>query len=250
MMLSENDRDRYDRNLLVPGFGETGQERLGSASVLVVGLGGLGSPATYYLAAAGVGTLGLLDSDVVEVSNLQRQVLHTVDRVGRPKVESAAAAVAALNPGVRTQSHATGLTAANAAEVIAAYDVVVEATDNFEARFVINDACLAQRKPFATAGALALSGQALFVVPGRTPCLRCVLPDVPEGVPTTAEQGVLGTTPGILGALEAQEVIRWIAGLWEPPSDGRGNLHRLDGDAMRLTTLRIPRRPGCRCENL
>ena len=249
-MLSEKDRVRYARNLLIPGFGEAGQARLMAGRVLIAGLGGLGSPAAYYLAAAGVGTIGLLDADEVEEPNLQRQIVHTQARVGRPKAESAAAALSALNPSVRTRQYVERLTAANAAALIKDYDVIIEATDNFESKFVVNDACLTQGKPFATAGILALSGQALFVVPGRTPCLRCVVPAPPEGVPTTAEQGVLGTAAGTLGCIEAQEALRWLAGLWQVPKDGAGLLHRLDGEAMRLTTMRVYRRADCRCAAL
>lgn len=248
--LSENDRVRYARNLLIPGIGEAGQERLQAARVLVVGLGGLGSPVAYYLAAAGVGTVGLLDSDAVELSNLQRQILHATRRIGQAKTASAAAALGDLNPGVALRQHAERLTAASAEVRLEEYDFVVEACDTFEAQFLINDACLALRKPFVTAGVVALSGQALFVVPGKTPCLRCVLADVPEGVPCTADSGVLGATAGVLGCIEALEALRYIAGLWEPPEDGCGRLHRLDGDAMQLTTLRVPRRHDCRCANL
>jgi len=246
-MLIENERARYGRNILVPGFGEAGQERLKAARVLIVGMGGLGGPAAFYLAAAGVGTLGLMDSDIVELSNLQRQILHATPDIGRPKTESAAEVLAALNPHVHMERHVLRLTPENAHELMEHYDLVVEACDNFETKYLINDVCLDLRKPFATAGALAMSGQALFVAPGQSACLRCAVPAVPEGVPTTAQQGVLGTTPGILGAIEAQEAIRWLAGLWRPQPDGAGLLHWLDGDAMRLTTLRIPRRRQCRC---
>lgn len=237
--------ERYLRNLAIPGFGEQGQARLGSGRVLVAGLGGLGSPAAFYLAAAGVGTLGLLDSDVVEESNLQRQLLHTTRDVGRPKIDSAADAIGALNPDVTVEPIGVRLTAGNAAGLIEGYDAVVEASDNFPTKFIINDACVRLGKPFATAGILCLSGQAQFVVPGATACLRCTVaepPVPPEGVP-----GVLGAAPGVLGSLEAMEVIRWLAGLWLPQRDGAALLHCLDGDAMRLKTLRVLPRQGCAC---
>lgn len=246
MPLTESQRLRYGRNLLIPGFGEEAQERLAQARVLIVGLGGLGSPAALYLAAAGVGTLGLLDSDCVELSNLQRQIVHATSRIGEPKTGSAHAALSALNPEVRVEIFAERLTRENAAERMRDFDAVVEATDNFESKFLINDVCVELKKPFATAGILALSGHAQFVVPGRTPCLRCALPEIPEGVPTTAELGVLGAVPGILGSLEALETIRWLARLstLEP---GAGALHTVDGETMRLHTLRLTRRVDCVC---
>jgi adenylyltransferase/sulfurtransferase len=248
--LTDEQWTRYDRNLRIPGFGEAGQERLATMRVAIVGLGGLGSPVGFYLAAVGVGTLGLFDSDVVELSNLQRQVLHNTPQLGRPKAESAAETLAALNPEVKFETSRVRITGENAAGILSGFDAVVEATDNFESKFVINDACLDLQKPFATAGILALSGQALFVVPGKTPCLRCAVPDVPRGVPTTSQQGVLGVVPGILGSVQAMEIIRYAVGLWQPASDGRGALHSVDGQTMRLRTMRIPRRPDCRCAPL
>ncbi|MCP4643978.1 MAG: HesA/MoeB/ThiF family protein [bacterium] len=245
--MTPDQRERYARNILIPGFGEAGQERLADARVCIVGAGGLGSPVALYLAAAGVGTLGIVDPDRVELSNLQRQVLHTTPDIGARKVDSAAEAITALNPDVTVDRHALRLTEDNADEVLAGYDVVVEATDNFDAKFMLNDACLRMHKPLATAGILALSGQCLFVAPGQSPCLRCVVPEPPDGVPTTAEQGVLGAVPGILGSVEAFEVIRWLTGLWQPAEDGSGQLHSVDGELMRLRTMRVPRRSDCRC---
>jgi molybdopterin/thiamine biosynthesis adenylyltransferase len=248
-LLSEQ-KQRYDRNIRIPGFGEEGQERLLRSRVLIVGLGGLGSPVAFYLAAAGVGRLGLMDSDTLELSNLQRQVLHTTPRIGQAKADSAHATLAPVNPDVRLEVLNGRLTAENAGGIFAEYDVVVECSDNFETKFLINDMCLAYRKPFATAGILSLSGQGMFVAPGQTPCLRCAVPEVPSGVPTTAELGVLGAVPGILGSLEALEVIRYLVGVWKPQPDGYGLLHSVNGDAMRLTTMRVPRRSQCRCAPL
>ena len=231
LSLSNEESARYARNILIPGFGECGQELLRTSRVLIVGLGGLGSPVAFYLAAAGVGTLGLLDSDVVELSNLQRQILHTTAR-----------------PGVQTELHAIRLTAENAEALIRDYDVVIEACDNFETKFLMNDVCVRIGKPFATAGILAMSGQAMFVVPGRTACLRCATPEMPEDVPTTSVLGVLGATPGILGSLQALETLRWLAGLWHPETDGAALLHTVSAaDSVRMRTMRIPQRPGCVC---
>jgi len=245
--LTADQRIRYERNILAPGFGEAGQERLARARVLVVGLGGLGSPVAYYLAAAGVGMLGLMDSERVHLSNLQRQILYSMQDLERPKCAAAADTLSALNPSVHLEKIEQRLEANTAAELIAQYDIVVEASDNFEATFLINDVCLELKKPFATAGVVALSGQAQLVVPGATSCLRCALPEIPAGVPTSDVYGVVGAIPGILGSLEAFEVIRWITGLWNAQPDGSGLLHHVDGDTMRLKTIRIPRRPGCRC---
>ncbi len=247
MELSEEQRARYQRNILAPGFGEAGQARLGQGRVLIVGLGGLGSPAALYLAAAGVGTLGLLDSDQVERSNLQRQILHGTGDLGRAKTESAARAVEELNPHVRIECIEQRLTAENGARIIGPFDAVVEATDRFETKFLINDVCLQLKKPFATAGILGWTGHGLFVVPGKTACLRCALPEPPPNAPTTAELGVIGAVAGAMGCLEALEVVRWLAGLWRPRPDGAARLHSLDGETMRLNTLNVRPQPGCRC---
>lgn len=250
MALTPAQCERYQRNTLIPGFGEAAQERLLSARVAIIGLGGLGSPVAYYLAAAGVGTLILIDSDAVELSNLQRQVLHRTGDIGRAKAASAAEKIAALNPDVRVEAVEARVDESTARDLFGRCDAVVEATDNFASKFLINDSCLTLRKAFATAGILALSGHALFCVPGESPCLRCLTPDVPEGVPSTAEQGVLGAVPGILGSVEAMEVIRYVAGLWQPKPGGAGMLHSVDGLSMRLRSTRIPRRQSCRCADL
>ncbi len=241
---------RYARNILVPGIGQSGQEKLAHSRVCVVGLGGLGSPVCFYLAAAGVGTLGLIDSDKVELSNLQRQILHTTARIGVPKTDSAEESLRALNPDVRIEKHVVRVTRESAERLLNSYDAIIEATDNFESKFIVNDACLEIKKPFATAGILGLSGHAMFVVPGQTPCLRCVFQSIPQGTPTTAEQGVLGAVPGILGSVQALEVIRWITGMWAPLPDASGRLHGVDGTAMTLRTIRVPRLTTCGCAKI
>lgn len=250
MEFNDQDRARYSRNMLIPGLGEDGQKRLARARVLIVGLGGLGSPAAFYLAAAGVGTLGLLDADTVNVSNLQRQILHRTLDIGEAKVVSATRTLQALEPALNIEPRIETLTADNAADIVSRYDAVIEATDNFEAKFLLNDTCLGLGKPLATAGILALAGHAMFVVPGKTACLRCVVPHQPDGVPTTAELGVLGSVPGILGSLEALEVVRWLVGLWTPQDDCAGLLHSVDGNVMRLHTMRVAPRPQCACATL
>lgn len=249
-MLNQEQRERYQRNILIPGFGESGQQRLLNASVCIVGLGGLGSPVAFYLAAAGVGRLGLIDSDILELSNLQRQVLHTTERLGMSKAHSAEITLRALNPELILETAQVRVTEENAVDLFSEYDFVVEATDNFEAKFLINDACLTCRKPFTTAGILALSGQMMFVVPGKTPCLRCAVPEEPQGVPTTGELGVLGAIPGVLGSLEALAAIRFLAGLWDPARDGSGDVFSMDGELLRWQATRLPRNPSCPCATL
>ena len=250
MSLSNEQTSRYERNILIPGIGTEGQHRLANARVAIVGLGGLGSSVGHYLAAAGIGTLGLIDSDVIELSNLQRQVLHNTARIGLPKVESAELTLSVLNPHIAYERRRVRVTRENAENLLHDFDVVVEASDNFETKFVLNDACVAMRKPLATAGILALSGQEMFIVPGQSPCLRCAIPEVPQGVPTTSQLGVLGAVPGILGSLEAMEVIRYLCGIWKPQPKGNGLLHRVDGETMHFRTLSIPRSTTCGCAPL
>ena len=246
-MVNTEQLQRYERNMLVPDIGIGGQELLLDARVCVVGLGGLGSPAALYLAAAGVGALGLVDSDVVELSNLQRQILHTTPRVGMSKTDSASETLSALNPEVELHTIDTRLTEDNALGIFSDYDVVVEATDNFETKFLINDVCLKLGKPFATAGILALEGHAMFVAPGQTACLRCALRDVPANQPTTGELGVLGAIPGLLGSLQALMVIRHITGIWKPEPDGACAMHTVDGRNLRLRSMKLPRNTACSC---
>lgn len=245
MNLTNDQLSRYVRNLLLPGFGEAGQQRLLRARALIVGMGGLGSPVAYYLAAAGVGTLGLLDFDVVDISNLQRQTLHTTNRTGTSKVDSAVQALSALNPGIHLEPIRELLTRDNAGAILGSFDIVIEACDNFAAKYIVNDTCVALAKPFATAGVAEWSGQAMFVVPGRTACLRCAVPDEPPA--PAAPFGILGAVPGILGSIEALEVLRYLAGQWVPRADGAALLQVMDGTAMRLRTMTIQPRAGCIC---
>lgn len=238
--------NRYQRNISIKQIGEKGQIAINNAKVLIVGLGGLGSSAAYYLAAAGVGTIGLMDSDKVELSNLQRQILHDVSDIGKEKIQSAVESLKAFNPELKYNLYNMRLDESNAYEILSQYDAVIEGTDNFESMFLINDICVKNNIPFATAGILSLSGQALFVVPGKSPCLRCVIPEIPE-TPTTFELGVLGTLPGILGCIEAMDIIRWIVGMWKPLKDDKGPLHNIDGENMRFNTIQISRAKNCKC---
>ena len=198
-------RTRYARHLLLPEVGMAGQRRLAAARVLVLGAGGLGSPALFYLAAAGVGTLGIADDDVVELTNLQRQIVHGTGDVGRSKVESAAEAVARVNPGVRVETHPERVTAATADRLVAAYDVVVDGTDNFPTRYAVNDACVRAGVPLVWASVLRFDAQVAVWWAGRGPCLRCVFPHEPAAgdVPSCAEAGVLGALCGTVGSVQA-----------------------------------------------
>ncbi|NTV41828.1 MAG: HesA/MoeB/ThiF family protein [Syntrophobacteraceae bacterium] len=211
--LMEFERRIYHRHLLLPEFGEEGQLRLLNSRVLVVGLGGLGSPALFYLAACGVGELGMVDADTVEYSNLQRQILHGYRDVGRNKTSSAHETISRLREDVRLNAHPVRLSRENARAIISQYDFVIEATDNFESKFLVNDVCVALGKAFSHAGILGMVGQAMTVVPGEGPCFRCLFDDLPPpgAVKTTDEIGVLGVVPGILGAIQATEAIKCLA---------------------------------------
>ncbi|MGE5572698.1 MAG: HesA/MoeB/ThiF family protein [Bacteroidota bacterium] len=243
-MLTDEERMRYSRQLVIPEIGEAGQEKLRAAKVLVVGAGGLGSPAAMYLAAAGVGTLGLVDSDVVDLSNLQRQILHGVNHLGLAKVESGKRALARLNPGVHVVPARVAVTPENVSGLIGPYDVVVDAVDNLETRYVVNDACVKAGKPLIEAGVLRFDGMVLTVLPGRGPCYRCVFPTLPPPgvVPSCREAGIIGAVPGVVGSIEALEAIKVILGLGQPLV---GRLLLFDGLAMTWREVSAARDPNC-----
>ncbi len=235
---------RYARHLLIPDVGELGQRRLSAARVLVLGAGGLGSPALLYLAAAGVGTIGVCDPDVVEVSNLQRQVVHGVSDVGRLKVESAAATLAEVNPLVQVVQHDMRLDAGNALELMTAYDLVVDGTDNFATRYLVNDACVLLGIPNVWGSVFRFDGQVSVFWGGRGPCYRCLFPEPPPAgsVPSCAEGGVLGVLCAAIGAAQSTEVVKLLTGIGDPLV-GRLLVH----DALRATwrELAVRRDPGC-----
>jgi len=217
MLLNDEELDRYARHLVLREVGGTGQARIRAASVLIVGAGGLGSPVALYLAAAGIGRLGLVDDDAVSLSNLQRQILFRTSDVGRPKVEAGGEALKALNPGVQIDCHPVRLTAANAMALIAPYDIVADGSDNFATRFLLNDACFLARKPLVSAAVTEFEGQLSTYkayVPG-CPCYRCLFPAPPPSgtVPNCSETGVLGAAAGVMGSLQALEVLKEAAGL-------------------------------------
>ena len=242
--LSPDERIRYARHLALPGVGEEGQERLKAARVLVVGAGGLGSPVALYLAAAGVGTLGLVDFDEVDVTNLQRQVLYGTGDVGRPKLEAAAARLSDLNPGVRMVPHALCLSSENALDVLADYDVIADGTDNFPARYLVNDACVLLGKPNVHASVSRFDGQASVFWAAKGPCYRCLFEEPPPAdlVPSCAEGGVLGVLPGLLGTIQATEVLKLLLGVGEPLI---GRLLLVDALRMEMRTISTAKNPAC-----
>lgn len=248
-VLSRAQLERYSRHIRLAEIGLEGQERLRRARILCVGAGGLGSPAALYLAAAGIGTLGIVDGDLVELSNLQRQVLHTTDRIGRPKVDSAAITLAALNPDVLVSTHHGRLTAANADTLLRGYDVIVDASDNFTTRYLINDVALNLGTPVVHASILGFEGQ-LTVFPARgAPCYRCLFaaPPPPELAPSCQEAGVLGVLPGILGTLQATEALKLVLGIGQPLT---GRLLIFDALSMSFDEVTITPDPACRCAGL
>jgi len=241
--LSSLQERRYHRNMQIPGVGREGQEKLLRSAVLVVGAGGLGSPAAYYLAAAGIGRLGIADGDFVELSNLQRQILHFTTDLGRLKVESAADKLQALNPDCEVVRHPFAITAENAAMVVAQYDLVVDATDNFAARFALNKACLAMRRPFIHAAVLSMAGRVMTILPYRGPCLRCVFREAPSpSVQTTFELGVLGAIPGMAACLQATEAIKYLLGQGELLVN---RMLMFDALSMHFATAEVRRDPAC-----
>jgi len=235
---------RYSRHFLLPEVGEDGQAKLLQAKVLMVGAGGLGSPAAYYLAAAGVGTLGIIDNDVVDVSNLQRQILHANDRVGMPKVESAKKTLEALNPDVKVIPYQAKLTSENIMEIIKDYDFVVDGCDNFPTRYLVNDACVLTKKPNVHGSIFQFEGQATVFYPGKGPCYRCLYPEPPpaELAPSCAEAGVLGVLPGLIGVIEALEAIKLIL---DKGDSLIGRLLCFNTLTMEINTLKLRRDPNC-----
>lgn len=242
--LTPDQLQRYARHLTLPEIGVAGQRKLAGARVLLIGAGGLGSPAALYLAAAGVGTLGIVDDDVVDISNLQRQVLHGTSTLGIAKTVSAAARLADLNPGVQVAEHRERLAAVNARKIIAQYDLVLDGSDNFPTRYLVNDACILEGKPFVYGSIYRFEGQLSLFGAKDGPCYRCLFaePPAPELVPSCVDAGVLGVLPGIVGTLQALEAIKWIAGIGE---SAVGRLLLIDALALRFREIAIRRDPDC-----
>jgi sulfur-carrier protein adenylyltransferase/sulfurtransferase len=242
--LTTDDLSRYSRHLILPEVGMEGQRRLKAAKVLCVGTGGLGSPLAFYLAAAGIGTLGLVDFDVVDASNLQRQIIHSTKDIGRKKLDSAAEKLIALNPVLNVVKHETMLSSANALEILKDYDVVADGTDNFPTRYLVNDACVLLGKPNAYGSIFRFEGQASVFATEEGPCYRCLYPEPPPPglVPSCAEGGVLGILPGLVGVIQATEVIKLILGKGEPLI---GRLLLVDALSMRFRELKLRKNPEC-----
>jgi sulfur-carrier protein adenylyltransferase/sulfurtransferase len=242
--ITAEQRERYSRHTMLPEVGVEGQVKMLNSKVLLIGAGGLGAPSALYLAAAGVGTLGLVDDDVVDESNLQRQVIHNTERVGEPKTESARKTIEALNPDVKVVEHRVRLDATNVIEIIKDYDVIVDGADNFPTRYLLNDASVRLRKPVVSASILAFDGQISTFVPFEGPCYRCLYPTPPpaELAPSCGEAGVLGVMAGVLGLLQANEVIKLVAGIGEPLI---GRLLLYDSLGTRFTELKVRRDPNC-----
>lgn len=243
---TEAELHRYSRHILLQEVGATGQAKLRAARVLLVGAGGLGSPLGLYLAAAGIGTIGVIDDDVLELSNLQRQVAHTTARIGRPKVDSIAETLRALNPETRIEVHARRMDAAAAQELIPRYDIVCDGTDNFATRFLLGDACHLLGRPLVSAAVLRFEGQLSVFAghDGQCPCHRCLHPEPPPPglVPTCSEAGVLGAVTGVMGTLQATEVLKLVLGIGDPL---KGRLLLWDALDARFRTVRLKRDPAC-----
>ncbi|MSR88948.1 MAG: molybdopterin-synthase adenylyltransferase MoeB [Candidatus Margulisbacteria bacterium] len=243
MNLTENQIERYSRHIILQDIGGVGQEKILNSKVLIIGTGGLGAPAALYLAAAGVGTIGLVDGDVVDISNLQRQVIHFTPDIGVLKVESAKAKINQINPDVIVKTYAEFFTADNALVILKDYDFVIDGTDNFPAKFLINDACVMAKKPFSHGGILRFAGQTLTHTPGHA-CYRCVFNSPPpaNAVPTCSQAGVLGAIAGMLGTIQAAEALKFITGVGELLVD---RMLIFDAKSMNFRTVKLKKNPSC-----
>lgn len=239
MAFTNDQLERYSRHIILKEVGAKGQKKLLNANVLIIGAGGLGAPAAMYLAAAGVGTIGIADADEVDLSNLQRQIIHTTADIGKAKVLSAKETMEAINPEVTVKTYRTFVTSENISELIADYDFIIDGTDNFPAKFLINDACVMAKKPFSHAGIIRFKGQLMTYVPGQGPCYRCVFKNPPpkDAVPTCKQAGVIGAMGGVIGSLQAMEAIKYIIGQGELLT---GRLLTYDALKMEFRKVKLP----------
>lgn len=244
MTLRDDQIERYSRQIILPNIGGKGQERLLKAKVLIIGAGGLGSPCALYLASAGVGTLGLVDSDVVEMNNLQRQIVHSTLTVGKPKAESAKERLNAINPDIKIIAHKLRITSENILDIIKDYDIVVDGSDNFPTRFLVNDACVIGKKPLSHGGIFRYDGQAITIVPGQSPCYRCLFPEPPPpgAVPSCQEAGILGAVAGVIGTIQANEVLKYILGIGDLLTGKLLVFNALDSS---FRQVKVPKDPNC-----
>lgn len=244
MSFSNEQLERYSRHIILKEVGAKGQRKLMDGKVLIIGAGGLGAPAALYLAAAGVGTIGIADADQVDLSNLQRQVIHATPDVGKEKVESARESMEAINPDVTVKTYRTFVRAENILELIQEYDFIIDGTDNFPAKFLINDACVLEKKPFSHAGIIRFKGQLMTYVPGRGPCYRCVFknPPPPDAVPTCRQAGVIGAMGGVIGSLQAMEAVKYLIGAGDLLT---GSLLTYDALKMDFRKVKLPDINNC-----
>jgi len=244
MNLKEDQIERYSRQIILPNVGGKGQEKILNSKVLVIGAGGLGSPCALYLGAAGVGKIGIVDSDKVELNNLQRQILHTTDRVGMPKVESAKIKLNSINPDIDVVVHNIRLTSANIMDIVKDYDIVVDGSDNFPTRYLVNDACVLSKKPLSHGGILKFDGQAMTILPGESACYRCLFaePPPPGLVPSCQEAGILGAVAGVIGTIQANEVLKYILGSGDLLA---GRLLIFSALESSFRQVKVPKDPKC-----
>ena len=243
-MLTEDQIERYSRHILLKEVGGKGQQKLFDGRVLIIGAGGLGSPIALYLAAAGVGTIGIADADDVDLSNLQRQIIHFTRDIGKPKVESAREKMQAITPEVQVNTYKEWVTSANIMGIIREYDFIIDGTDNFAAKFLINDACVLGGKPYSHGGILKFDGQTITVKPRESACYRCIFPEPPpkESIPTCSQAGVIGVLPGVLGTIQATEAIKYLLGIGDLLTD-----RLLTYNALRMKFREIPIRRKTTC---
>ena len=243
-MLTESQIERYSRHIILKEVGGKGQKKLLNGKVLIIGAGGLGAPVALYLAAAGVGTIGIADADDVDLSNLQRQVIHFTADIGKPKVESAREKMEAINPDVKVVAYKEWISAANINSIIADYDFIIDGTDNFAAKFLINDACVLAGKPYSHGGILQFVGQTITVLPGQSPCYRCLFPAPPpkDAIPTCSQAGVIGVLPGVIGSIQATEAIKFLLGKGELLA---GRILMYDALDMKFRDVKIKQNSRC-----
>ncbi len=243
-MLREDQIERYSRQIILPNVGGKGQEKLLAAKVLIIGAGGLGSPAALYLAAAGIGTVGIVDSDKVELNNLQRQIIHSIKDVGRSKAESARDRINAINEDVKVTTYNLRLTSENILDIIKNYDIVVDGSDNFPTRYLVNDACILSKKPLSHGGIFRFDGQAITIIPGQSACYRCLFPEPPPPglVPSCQEAGILGAVAGVIGVIQANEVLKFVLGLGSLLC---GKLLVFNALESSFRQVKVPKDPKC-----
>lgn len=244
MNLTNDQIERYSRQIILPKLGGRGQEKLLNARVLVIGAGGLGSPAVLYLTAAGAGKIGIVDSDKVELNNLQRQIVHSTKNVGKQKVESAKERLNAINPDVEVVAHNLRITSNNIMDIIKDYDIVIDGSDNFPTRYLVNDACVMAKKPLSHGGIFRFDGQAITILPGESACYRCLFPEPPPPglVPSCQEAGILGAVAGIIGTIQANEALKYILGIGTPLAGKLLVFNALDSS---FRTVKVPKNPDC-----